>query len=452
MSDRAGKFAAYPARSRRNMSIAELDHQNSDGKWVAGRLIAREKGALIIQDQSGQLKLLGDANCTIGEIVEFCLFWETQNSCWRFTDFLVLAGCDDFFINSASPNYQKWCVNRDLKNVIFLRGEILKRIRSFFDAEQFLEVETPTLVRLPGMEPFLEVFKTEFKSDWSATNQVREDLYLITSPEYAMKKMVAGGWERIYQITRSYRNQETFSDSHNPEFTILEWYRAYASYEEIMSDTERLFKQVYLALAHQMGWETDCCIYGDWKIPIAQQWPKISVQKAFEQFAAVSEDQLLDEDKLRAVAIGKGYTNAKDYHYDDLFHLLMLREVEPELRKMGAVFLYDYPLSQAALAKRKALKPEYAERFELFVGGLEVCNGFSELNDPEEQKARLEIEQALRQKLGKLSYDVDQSYIRALNFGLPPTGGNALGVDRLVMILTNQSNIQNVMTFPYRDL
>lgn len=319
--------------------------------------------------------------------------------------------------------------NGQMDREIFVkRAQILDLLRLWFRQEGFLEVETPLMVKHPGMEPHLDLFASEYLGK---DGKVLDRRFLHTSPEYAMKKLLGAGFERIFQLTKVFRNGEC-GGAHNPEFTMLEWYRTNSDYLGMMDDTETMIRFI----AAEIG------------IELADEWKRLSVKEAFVEMADVDLDACREESQLRAVVESKGYVLKAEYDWDDLFFLIMLNEVEPKLKELGPVFLYDYPGSQAALAKKKADDPFWAERFELYIDGVELCNAFSELVDPIEQRDRLEEEQALRRKLGKEAYEIDEDFLEALET-MPPSGGNALGIDRLVMVLLEKSSIREVLLFPW---
>ncbi len=352
------------------------------------------------------------------------------------------------------PNYQRLKSDPAFREIFEKRARAMSAIRQFFTGDGFLEVETPILVNLPGMEPYLDVFKTRFVAEGAiAGGQGRDarDMYLITSPEYAMKKLLVGGMEKIFQLTRSFRNKETGGALHNPEFTILEWYRAHADYTDIMRDTERLMRYVCRELYD--GQES--FVYQGVKVDLNGDFERLTVATAFEKYAGVSREIFEDSGKLIVEARRRGYAAET---YDDAFFLIFLNEIEGKLGGVGAdgsvrpTILCEYPVSMAALSRECASDSRYAERFEIYVCGLELCNAFSELTDAGEQEKRLGAEAKERARLGKDLYDVDESFIEALKIGMPPSGGIALGVDRLIMLLLDQVSIEDVMLFPFRDL
>lgn len=337
------------------------------------------------------------------------------------------------------------------KEIFWKRAKIIRAIRDFFWQKDFLEVETPEIAALPGQEPYLEIFDTEVRDNRGK----KFSAALITSPEYAMKKLLAAGFQNIFQITKAFRNNESFGGLHNPEFTILEWYRQNASYVDIMRDTENLVLYVLAAIGLPQVIE-----YQGKKIDFSAPWERITVAEAMKKYAGVED---LSYETLAAAAKDKGYKIADGEAYDSVFFKIFLNEVEDKFDPSHPVILYDYPAELAALAKRKSpssvlplRKGEegggVAERFEVYAGGLELANAFGELLDAEEQKARFLEEQKIRTAEGKKIYPIDDDFIDALASGIAPSGGIALGVDRLVMLLTNQKNIEDVIFFPAKEM
>lgn len=338
---------------------------------------------------------------------------------------------------------RNWQLIRDKKldpELFHKRARILDLMREWFKKEGFLEVETPLMVKYPGMEPDLDVFSTEFISK---DGKFREKRYFHTSPEYAMKKLLGAGFQKIFQITKTFRNGEWIEESitrHNPEFTMIEWYRANTDYSAIMKDTEAMIQWISYQLPASK----------DLRECLAYPWQRLSVREAFQHYAKIDLDRLRDLESLHKAVQRKKYVLTTEYSWDDLFFLIMLNEVEPHLGKDHPTFLYDYPASQAALSKKKSDDPFWAERFELYIYGVELCNAFTELTDPAEQRARLVEEQKLRQKLGKEVFPIDEDFLEALET-MPPSGGNALGIDRLVMVMLEKKSIEEVLLFPWGD-
>ncbi|MBU0576293.1 EF-P lysine aminoacylase GenX [Patescibacteria group bacterium] len=343
-------------------------------------------------------------------------------------------------------NWQKLKQKPDLWRQFFIREQVLDGIRSFFKHQNFHEVETPLLVASPGTEPYLDLFTTDITFQ-TPSGDKKKQLYLLTSPELAMKKLVAAGLPKIFQLCKSFRNNEGLSSLHNPEFTILEWYRANADYTDIMNDCENLIKSLVKNIC-----QSDALPYQGKTYQLAGSWPRITIKKAFLKYAQIDSETLLNRDLLMKTALKKGYRHAKNASWEELYHQIFLNEIEPALATFyQPVFLCDYPLALAALSRKKANDERFAERFELYIGGIELANAFSELVDPTEQRQRATADIQQRQELSKDIFPIDEDYIQALESGLPPTGGIALGVDRLIMLLADVKSIQETLFFPIEE-
>ncbi|MFH1284292.1 MAG: EF-P lysine aminoacylase EpmA [Candidatus Peregrinibacteria bacterium] len=319
------------------------------------------------------------------------------------------------------------------------RSVLTQKTRDFFTTSGFLEVETPIMTPIPGMEPHL----TPFETTLSTPQNSRHKLYLNTSPELQMKKLLGAGFGNIFQITKVFRNGEIGGNLHNPEFTMIEWYREKADYKDIMTDCENLVQ--HLA-------ESPSATYQNQKIGLEKPWERISVRELFLKFCDIDLLKNKTFEKLKSAAEEKGYSTSGCDDWDDVFFKIFLNEIEPHLGTPKPVFVYDYPATQAALAKKKKDEPFFAERFELYIGGIEIANAFSELTDSGEQKSRLEKEQNLRKKLGKTVFDIDGEFLASLESISNPCAGIALGLDRLFMILLNLDNIEDVLLFPLKKL
>lgn len=334
-----------------------------------------------------------------------------------------------------------------LRENLAQRARIVAAVRAFFDARGYLEVETPLVVAKPGMEPHLEPFKTEVRDPFGNAYGA----FLITSPEYAMKKLLAAGFAKIYQLAKCFRNGEAFEGRHNPEFTILEWYRTGVDYLGIMDETEALVKDVFRSVAELSGRTNPRAFIvrrNGREIDLGGDWERLTVKEAMRKYAEVDLDDALDDKKLLLDAAAKlGHVLPPDASWDDAFFSVFLNAAEPRLGADRPTFLYEYPVSMAALSKASSRDPRYAERFELYVGGLELANAFTELTDAKEQRKRLEEERALRRKLGRAEYDLDEDFLSALE-AMPEAGGIALGIDRLMMLLLGEEDIRNVTAFP----
>lgn len=315
-----------------------------------------------------------------------------------------------------------------------VRAKIIRAIREFFWRNEFIETDTPIMVNVPGMEPYLDPFKTQFKNERGETR----DMFLITSPEYAMKRLLSVGFKKIFQITHTFRNKEVGA-THNPEFVMLEWYRTNADYKDIMEDTENMIFDVCRRVFKKSRIK-----YQGVEIDLKPPFERLRVVDAFKKYAGIDKKTLEDEKLLKAAAEKKGYNISKTMDYSDVFFLIFLNEIERRLGVKKPLFLYDYPLCMAALSKQSKRDKKYAERFELYIAGLELSNAFSELTDAKEQRKRLLEEQKLRKKLNKEVYSIDEKFISALEY-MPESGGIALGVDRLVMLFTDSRKIDDIM-------
>jgi lysyl-tRNA synthetase class 2 len=297
------------------------------------------------------------------------------------------------------------------------RARKIAQIRAFFEARGFLEVETPLLVPSPGLDVHLDAFAVE------AVGGTR---YLSTSPEYQMKRLLADGYPRIFQIAKAFRRDE-LGERHNPEFTMLEWYRAPGGVEDVMGDTEQLVAAVTRGTLVLDGQAHDA----------SPPFLRMTVLEAYARFADSSAEETL----------------ALADHEEERFFRLLLDKVEPGILGLArAVFLTEYPASQASLARRKPGDPRVAERFELYAGGVELCNGFGELTDPVEQRQRFERDRRTRAERGLPVYPIDEKFLAALERGLPPCAGNALGLDRLIALSCGSTRIADVMAFPHGEL
>jgi len=314
------------------------------------------------------------------------------------------------------------------------RQAMYATLRQHLASEGYCEVETPALVPAPGMEPHIDAFSADFVPQMGI-GQCRP-LYLITSPEYAMKRLLADGSGPIFQICKAFRNGEV-SPTHNPEFALLELYRPMADYRGIMYDLER-------ALAALEAQFPDSRLFR--RLP----YERVTVREAFLRETGIDLQNCEDASALRLAAQGAGLPATKEESFQDLFFRIFLERVEPTLGRERPAFLIDYPASMAALARLKPGDTRVAERFELYAGGLELANGFSELTDPDEQRRRLLAEQEARRAAGKPSYPLDEAFLVSLS-RMPPSGGVAVGLDRVLMLLLGVAAIEDVLLFPARD-
>ncbi len=331
------------------------------------------------------------------------------------------------------------------------RSAIIAAVREFFRSRGFLDVETPIMVSHPGMEPNLDPFATKLKDE---TGRARP-AYLITSPEYSMKKLLAAGFERIFEITKTFRDGEPWGGSHNPEFTMIEWYRANADYLSMMKDTE----EMVWAAAVAVGAPSPLAYQG-LSVDLTPPWPRLTTAEAFERFTGLDLGRGIDDPEwFRAAVSSKGCEIKPGDCFDDVYFKIFLRDIEPRLgmpepgsaKPARPVILCEYPRSMAALARLKKADPRYAERFEAYCLGLELGNAFSELNDAAEQRRRLEEESGLRRAAGKAPWAIDEQFVEAVG-KMPDSAGIAFGLDRLVMLLTDARDIRDVLFFPANDI
>jgi EF-P lysine aminoacylase GenX len=330
--------------------------------------------------------------------------------------------------------------NPDYWQIFHQRQEVVDNIRQFFKREGFLEIQTPNLSPFLIPESYLEVFETKL---WDRLGKEKK-AYLTPSPELWHKKLLAAGSGNIFEITKSFRNTDMGGHFHNPEFTILEWYRVEADYQDTMRDCENLIKFI--------NKNKPSITYQGKILDISQPFEKISVIEAFERFAGISDGVLFNEEALREMATEKGYHPRKSETWEDLYNFIYVKEIEPNLGQEKPTIIYDFPTQFAPLAKTNSRDSRVKERFELYLFGIELADAYSELTDPKEQKRQFIKEQKQRQLSGKIKVKPDWDFIAALESGLPSCSGVALGVDRLLMILADQTDINEVILFSGEDL
>jgi len=333
----------------------------------------------------------------------------------------------------------------DRRENLARRAMMIRAIRDYFHGEGFVECETPALQVSPGLEPHLMAFATEYRGP---DRQPFAQFHLHTSPEFAMKKLLVGGWPKIFQLCRVFRNGEQ-AGLHQPEFTMIEWYRANATYRDIMADTEAMVK----AAAKACGLSE--MRHGELRADPFGEWDYISVAEAFQRhvgldiLATIGPDNWNpDVNLLAPIARELGYHVAEDDRWDDLFFRIFLDRIEPKLGVGVPTILYDYPISMAALSRPSESDPRLAERFELYICGLELANAFGELTDAAEQRRRFEADMDLKHDLYAERYTIDDDFIAALEHGMPQAGGIALGIDRLAMVFCGSDRIEEVCWLP----
>jgi elongation factor P--(R)-beta-lysine ligase len=333
-------------------------------------------------------------------------------------------------------------IHEDRRPRLIARGAITRALRAWFEARDFIEVETAALQVSPGAETHLHAFETQIVGPAGE----RAPLYLHTSPEFACKKLLAAGERRIFDFARVWRNRER-GPLHHPEFTMLEWYRAEEPYETLMDDCAAL-----LALAAETAGTRSFEFRGRHCDPFAAP-QRITVAEAFERFAGVdlmatvAADGATDRDALAGKVQSAGIRVADDDSWSDIFSRVIVERIEPALGIGRPAILYEYPIAEAALARAQGADPRVAERFELYVCGVELANCFGELTDPAEQRRRFEADMALKQRLYGERYPIDEDFLAALA-QMPPASGAALGFDRLVMLATGAARIDEVLWTP----
>jgi lysyl-tRNA synthetase class 2 len=343
---------------------------------------------------------------------------------------------------TGAPDWRPDRLGRKLPSLL-ARGRVLAALRAWFATESFIEVETPVLQVSPGMEVHLRAFASELV----APDDARRRLYLHTSPEFAMKKLLAGGVPRLFQFARVFRNGER-SDLHHPEFTMLEWYRSGATYIDLMDDCEALLREAARAAGTiGLSWRGAAC---DVNLP----FERLSVAEAFLKYAGIDLLATAPDPRAPEVALlsraarSIGIRTTDSDTWEDVFFRVMLERIESKLGFGRPTILSDYPVSMAALSRPKPGDPRLAERFELYACGVELANAFGELTDASVQRARFEADMALKQALYGERYPVDEDFLAALEHGLPDCAGIALGFDRLVMLCLGAARIEDVLWLP----
>lgn len=444
--------------------LEELDHKVS----VAGRVMAKRGPFMVLQDVSGQIQLYAskDAQKALKE----------STGLWDLGDIVNVSGAlhksgkGDLYVNldefqlltkSLRPlpdkyhgladqelryrqRYVDLIVNPDVRDTFRIRSQVISFIRSYLNANEFLEVETPMLQTIPGgatARPFI-----------THHNALDMDMYLRIAPELYLKRLVVGGFERVYEINRNFRN-EGLSTRHNPEFTMLEFYQAYADYNDLMNLTEDMLRQIAL----QVLGSTDVVntvknsegeVIKEIIYDFAKPFTRISIFDSILHYNDdITADELADEQGARKIA-QRLHIPLKDYYGLGKVQIEIF-EKTVEHRLDNPTFITQYPTEVSPLARRNDSNPFVTDRFEFFVGGREIANGFSELNDAEDQAERFQQQVAEKDSGDDEAMHYDADYIRALEYGLPPTAGEGIGIDRLVMLLTDSPSIRDVLLFPH---
>ncbi len=328
--------------------------------------------------------------------------------------------------------YLDLIVNPEVKDTFVKRSKIIRSMRNYLEDKGFLEVETPMMHPIVGganARPFV-----------THHNALDMDLYLRIAPELYLKRLIVGGMEKVFEINRNFRN-EGMSYKHNPEFTMMELYEAYADYHDMMELTEELVEHISQEIL-----DTTTIEYEGQEIDLSTPWQRMTMIEAIEEYTGIDFGEIDSVDKAYKAADNLGLEPEDDLSIGEIIHFIFEERVEEEL--IQPVFIKDYPIEVSPLARRKENNHNLTYRFEPFICGREIGNAFTELNDPVEQRRRFEEQVSRREEGDEEAHMMDEDYIRALEYGMPPTGGLGIGVDRLVMLLTDSSSIREVILFP----
>jgi lysyl-tRNA synthetase, class II len=329
--------------------------------------------------------------------------------------------------------YVDLIANPEAREIVRTRSRIITFLRNFLTDRGFLEVETPMMQPIPGgaaAKPF-ETFH----------HALNRKLYLRIAPELYLKRCLVGGFERVFEINRNFRN-EGISTQHNPEFTMLEFYQSYSSYEDLMALTEELLSSAAQEIVGAYKFP-----YGDREVDLTPPWERMTVRDAILQYSGLAPNQLDDRNAVFIKAVEMGLDVGKDATLGKLWMALFDEVVEERL--WGPIFIHKYPVEVSPLARRNEEDPTVTDRFELYICGREMANAFTELTDPLDQRARFEEQVQARASGDEEAHFLDEDFLRALEYGMPPAAGEGIGIDRLVMLLTNSSSIREVILFPH---
>ncbi|TXR40411.1 lysine--tRNA ligase [Ectopseudomonas guguanensis] len=461
---------AFPNDFRRDSLCADLQKQY-EGKSkeeleaaaipvkIAGRIMLNRGAFMVLQDTSGRLQVYVDRKGLPAETLEAIKTWDLGDIIAA-EGTLARSGKGDLYVHMTNvrlltkslrplpdkhhgltdteqryrQRYVDLIVNEETRHTFRVRSQVIAHIRRFLNERGFLEVETPMLQTIPGGAA-AKPFETHH-------NALDMAMFLRIAPELYLKRLVVGGFEKVFEINRNFRN-EGVSTRHNPEFTMLEFYQAYADYRDNMDLTEELFRELALAV---LG-STDVP-YGDKVFHFGEPFVRLSVYDSILKYNPdITEADLNDVDKARAIAKKAG---AKVLGHEGLGKLqVMIFEELVESKLEQPHFITEYPFEVSPLARRNDQNPNVTDRFELFIGGREIANAYSELNDAEDQAERFLAQVAEKDAGDDEAMHYDADFVRALEYGMPPTAGEGIGIDRLVMLLTNSPSIRDVILFPH---
>ncbi|RJR34579.1 MAG: lysine--tRNA ligase [Desulfobacteraceae bacterium] len=463
----------YPAGYRVSIIVSEalrrfgeMDAKGLEEKpevfSMAGRIMSLRdfgKASFIhIMDRSGRIQAyvrkdkVGEESFKIFKLMDIGDFIGIKGTFFRTRtgELTILAEEIRLLSKSLRPLPEKWhgltdvetryrqryldlIVNEGVRELFALRSKIIQSIREFLIERDFLEVETPMMQPIPGGAT-ARPFKTYH-------NALGMNLYLRIAPELYLKRLVVGGFDRVFEINRNFRN-EGISVKHNPEFTMLEFYMAYATYQDLMVLTEELFGYIMERFFGKKAIQ-----YQNRTIDFTPPWPRISFMEALKKTAGMSDRDLGDIGAASAFAKERNIVLSKEDNLGKILAKIFDQMIEPEL--MNPTFVYGYPTEISPLSRRNDQDPEIVDRFELFIGGKEIANAFTELNDPIDQRERFLHQVSLRESGDEEAQFMDEDYIAAMEHGLPPTAGEGIGIDRVIMLLTDSPSIRDVILFPH---
>ena len=463
------KGIAFPNSFRRNTNANELKKEfESKSKEeleatdtdfaIAGRLIAKRGPFLVIQDASGKMQLYVDKKNLPEEEIEKISLWDIGDIVGGRGN-IRKSGKGDLYIyiktsflltKSLRPLPEKWhglsdkeqryrqryvdlMVNEESRNLFTLRSRIINYIRKYFLENDFIEVETPMMHSIPGGAT-ARPFETHH-------NSLNMNLFLRIAPELYLKRLIVGGYEKVFEINRNFRN-EGLSSRHNPEFTMLEFYEAYQDFTALMDRTEKLFCGIAKDIIGK-----EIIEYQGNSFDFSKPFARFTVKESILNYnPSIQEDQIDDIDSARMIAQKMGIDVKENYGLGKIQIEIFEKTVEKKL--IHPTFITAYPIEVSPLARKNDDNNFVADRFEFFMGGREIANGFSELNDSEDQSNRFKDQVKEKDDGNEEAMHFDDDYIRALEYGLPPTAGEGIGIDRLIMLFTNSPTIRDVLLFP----